>query len=736
MLKRTKVQLLKIKVLHSLPGRMRITSAAVKYLGSEMKQVIAGIAGTKGIKKAEYSPVTGNILIEYDPEGASLDKVLETAEDQLGAYSLLAYQRERESRNIPVVNERRLQDASAADISKRILIAGFSLAFFGLRQGIGITGLAGWRSNLFSAPALISLALSQDIFKSGIKTLFKSKRPNADTLTTTAIATALLTGRSTSALVTILLSDIAEFMTAYTMEKTRNAIGDMLNTGDEEVFVLMEDGRLQRKPISEVKKQDIVSLQTGDKLSVDGEVIEGEAYIDESSITGEFFPARKGKSNPVYAGTIVKSGQLRVRVSRIGDDTTVARIVQMVEDAASKKAHIQTYADRLSAKLIPVNFVLALLMYAYTGNINRALSMMIIDFSCGVRLSTATALSACIYNAARNGVLIKGGNYVEELAEADSLVLDKTGTVTEGKPKVNSVIAADGVEERYLLAVAAAAEEDSSHPMAAAILSHVRRKGISIPRHSLTSTEAGMGISTVVGEETILVGSRRFMKQKQINIKMLEPAAVSLEQKGEMVVYVAGDSKCLGIIGIHDSLKENMKKALNRLRNMGFDDIRLLTGDLAFHAERVASRMNMDDFQAELMPEDKAHAVLSMQSLGGRVIMIGDGINDAPALAYADAGIAIGNTRTDVAIESASITITNDDPLLIPSVVQLSRSTMKTIKENFAIVIGINSIGIFLSALGILPVIWGSVLHNSSTIFVVLNSGRILIKDIERRYLK
>ncbi len=203
-----------------------------------------------------------------------------------------------------------------------------------------------------------------------------------------------------------------------------------------------------------------------------------------------------------------------------------------------------------------------------------------------------------------------------------------------------------------------------------------------------------------------------------------------------MVVYVAIDDKCIGVIGIHDSLKENMKKALNRLRNMGFDDMRLLTGDLAYHAERVALRMNMDDFQAELMPEDKAHTILSMQSSGSRVIMIGDGINDAPALAYADAGIAIGNTRTDIAIESASITITNDDPLLIPSVIQLSRSTMKTIKENFIIVIGINSMGIILSAVGVLPVIWGSVLHNSSTIFVVLNSGKILIKDIERRFLK
>lgn len=225
------------------------------------------------------------------------------------------------------------------------------------------------------------------------------------------------------------------------------------------------------------------------------------------------------------------------------------------------------------------------------------------------------------------------------------------------------------------------------------------------------------------------------MKANGIDITELYQDIKVMEQLGEAVVYVSLEDKLIGVIGIHDALKENMKKALNRLRNMGFDDIRLLTGDISFQAEIVASRMHMDDYEGELMPEDKAKTILNMQSSGSKVMMIGDGINDAPALAYADVGIAMGNTRTDVAIESSSVTITNDDPLLIPSTIRLARSTMRTIKENFAMVIGINSIGIGLSAFGIIPVFWSSVLHNSSTIFVVLNSGRLLIKNFERREL-
>lgn len=727
--------LMKVSVAHSIPGRIRLRSKALTYLSDISKELVEDIRKCTSFKTVEYTPQTGSLLIYYDIQHLTSEDVVEIIESQIGTYSLQVYQAHREKINALTVNERRLQDASVAGMAKRIAVTAGALAFYGVKCRICPSSEVLGRKCIFNVPALLSLGLSVDIFKSGFESLLVSKKPNADTLTATAVATALITGRGLSALTTILLSDIAELMTAYTISNTRNAIKDMLSTGDDSHFVVSEDGSLELRAVSKINKDDVVSVQTGDKLSVDGIVVDGEAYIDQAAITGEFYPSHKICGQQVYAGTILKSGQLHVKVNRVGDETTVSRIVHMVEDAASKKAEIQTYMDRFSAQLIPVNFALAALMYVFTKDVNRALSMMIIDYSCGVRLSTATALSASIYNAARNGVLIKGGNYVETLAKADALVLDKTGTITEGRPKITSIIVSEGYKEKDILELAASAEEDSSHPIAYAILERVRKSGYSIPLHGMIVTEVGKGVSTTIDEDTIYVGNRKYMKLNQIDMKNFLKEAQTLEQHGETVVYVAVNDECIGILGIHDALKENMKRALNRLRNMGFDDIRLLTGDLAFQAEKVASRMHMDDFQAELMPEDKARTVLAMQANGAKVIMIGDGINDAPALAYADVGIAMGNTRTDVAIESASVTIANDDPLLIPSAVQMSRKTMNIIKQNFAMVIGVNTLGIMLSAIGWIPVIWSSVLHNSSTIMVVMNSGRLLINDFERRKL-
>ncbi|MBP2026226.1 cation-transporting P-type ATPase C [Acetoanaerobium pronyense] len=729
--KTKEMPLMKVQVSHSLPGRLRLRSKALFYLGEFQEALLKSMNKCTSFYSVEYTPITGGILIHYDKDTLNAEDVIDIVESHIGIYSLHAYSAERAKKNSLTVNERRLQDVSVEDMLKRVVISSGALLILGIKtRNIAFQG----RKN--KTASIISLLLSLDIFKSGVNSLVKTKRPNADTLTATAIITAVLTGRGVSALITILLSDIAELMTAYTISNTRNAIKDMLDTGDNSHFVVGEDGRLLLTPVEHIKPDEVVSIQTGDKLSIDGVVIEGEGYIDQAAITGEFYPSHAIKGQQVYAGTILKSGQIRIKVNRVGDETTVARIVHMVEDAASKKAQIQTYMDKFSARLIPLNFLLAGTMFLFTRDINRALSMMIIDYSCGVRLSTATALSASIYNAARNGVLIKGGNYIEALAQADSLVLDKTGTITEGRPKVTTIICVKDISEQVVIEMASAAEEDSSHPIAYAILEKTKKSGYEIPVHGLIQTDVGQGVNTVVEDKGIVrVGNRRYMKANGIDITELYQDIKVMEQLGEAVVYVSLEDKLLGVIGIHDALKENMKKALNRLRNMGFDDIRLLTGDISFQAEIVASRMHMDDYKGELMPEDKAKTILNMQSSGSKVMMIGDGINDAPALAYADVGIAMGNTRTDVAIESSSVTITNDDPLLIPSTIRLARSTMRTIKENFAMVIGINSIGIGLSAFGIIPVFWSSVLHNSSTIFVVLNSGRLLIKNFERREL-
>jgi cation-transporting P-type ATPase C len=507
----------------------------------------------------------------------------------------------------------------------------------------------------------------------------------------------------------------------------------MLSVGEEFVWRIDERGHEQRVPLSDLRQGDHVISRTGEKISVDGLVLSGEAAVDQSSITGEYLPVRKVNKDEVFAGTVVKSGRLVVEAERVGDRTAIARIISLVEEAAHKKATIQSNADRFSAQLIPINFALAVLVYFITGKFSRALNMLIIDYSCGVRLSTATALSASICTAARNGVLVKGSNYLEALSEADTVVFDKTGTLTEGRPVVSSVIcSAEDVVEKDLLCMAAAAEETSNHPMAVAIVERVRRAGWPVPHHSHNEIITARGVTTKIGRSVIRVGSRKFMQESKVNMAAVEEDAQRIARQGENVIYVARGRTLVGIIGVQDVLREDMKKSLNRLRNLGMDDIILLTGDVEQHAEIVAARMAMDRYHAEVMPDEKAENVLRIQSKGTSVVMVGDGINDAPALAYADVGIAMGSTRTDIAMEAADITITGDDPLMIPSVLQLSQKTMNIVRQNFGTAIGVNTLGIMLASVGVLPVFWGAVLHNSCTVAVVLNSSRLLIHDMEK----
>ena len=364
------------------------------------------------------------------------------------------------------------------------------------------------------------------------------------------------------------------------------------------------------------------------------------------------------------------------------------------------------------------------------------MSMLVIDYSCGIRLSTAVAFSAAINTAAKNGILVKGSNFIEELSKAETVIFDKTGTITEGKPKVQSIeIFDNSISENEIIGLAGAAEEQSSHPLATSIMSEIKDRGIEIPKHNKIKTVVSRGVETKIGKGkeavTIRVGSKKYMLENNIDLTLATNAERGIYSRGEIGLYVAQDEKVIGLIGVSDPPRENIKKAINRLRNYGVDDIVLLTGDLRQQAETIASRMSMDSYESELLPEDKAKNILKFQSKGSNVIMIGDGVNDAPALSYANVGVALGGTRTDVAMEAADITITQDNPLLVPGVIGLSKSTVKTIKENFAMVIGLNTFALVLGATGILAPIYASVLHNSTTILVVMNSLKLLKYDIK-----
>ena len=730
--------LLSCHIIHRLRGRIRIKSMALKYISNNLKDEIEQqLLHVKFINSAQISTVTGTILIYFEDISLSDQNLISLIQNTLNAHIVEICSNEKKSNTSKYVIERKLQEESPKEIMQKLVATGSLLLyniFFKSKNEVVLSGL----KRFFNYNTFSTIALAMPVIKNGFKSLIKNKRPNADTLSSTAIISSILLRKESTALTIMMLEEVAELLTVYTMEKTRGAIKDMLSVGESFVWKEISEDNVKRVPIEEIEKNDIIVVQTGEKISVDGKILKGEALIDQSSITGEYMPTKKSTGDNVFAGTIVKNGNISILAEKVGDDRTVSRIIKLVEDANSNKADIQNYADTFSAQLIPLNFILAGIVYIATKNIPKAMSMLVIDYSCGIRLSTAVAFSATINTAAKNGILIKGSNFIEELSKAETVIFDKTGTITEGKPKVQSIeIFGNEIDESKMIAYAAAAEEQSSHPLAVAIMNEVKDRGISIPKHGKIKTIVSRGVEAKIGKgkdsNLIRVGSKKYMIESGVNLSAVSDAERGIISRGEIGIYVALNENIIGLIGVSDPPRENIKKAINRLRNHGVDDIVLLTGDLRQQAETIASRMSLDRYESELLPEDKAKNILKFQSKGSNVIMIGDGINDAPALSYANVGVALGSTRTDVAMEAADITITQDDPLLVPGVIGLSKKTVRTIKENFAMVVGLNTFALVLGAIGILPPIYGSVLHNSTTIFVVGNSLKLLKYDLNNK---
>ena len=477
---------------------------------------------------------------------------------------------------------------------------------------------------------------------------------------------------------------------------------------------------------------NVIAVHLGEKICVDGRVISGNAAVNQASITGESNPAIKQKGSHVYAGSVIEAGSLTVAVEKVGADTSLAQIVRLVEEAQTRRAPVQNFADKMANMLVPISFIGAAIVYGATKNWQRVLNLLFIDFSCGLKLSTATAISAALGRAARQGILIKGGNYIENLANIDTVVLDKTGTITMGVPQISHIETAEGVEEKEMILLAASAEMHSVHPLAVAIQKYVKDQGWETPPHTSSSTVVARGMRANVPDfdgykgGDVLVGSRRFMNEKHI-----EGVPVANTKYGKNLLYIARNGQFLGTLVIQDPVRPAMKKTLNQMRRLGIDEVVMLTGDSKDVAAEVARDMDIDSYYAEILPEEKANYVMKLQKRGN-VMMVGDGINDAPALAFADIGVSLGGNKTDIAAESAAVTIRSEDPSKLYDALKIGRTTMKTINQNFTATIVVNSAAMLLGALGRITPLWAAIIHNSATLAVVLNSVRILGPRVRR----
>lgn len=578
--------------------------------------------------------------------------------------------------------------------------------------------------------SLFVLGIARNVIKNGVEGLVKNGQPNADTLTSTAVIASVLAGKPESSLSLMTLSNVAEMLTIYAAERARRHISSLLKLDQQYVWRVDDDGHEEKVPIEMIKVNDVIAVHIGEKICVDGKVLSGNAAIDQASITGESNPAMKSQDDPVYAGSVVQGGQLTILVQKVGDDTSLARIVHLVEEAQARRAPVQNFADRMANMLVPISFIGAAIVYGVTRDWQRVLNLLFIDFSCGLKLSTATAISAAVATAAKQGILIKGGNYIEALADIDTVVMDKTGTITIGEPKVSDIYTVEGVCEKEMILFAASAEIHSVHPLAVAIQNYVAEKGWEVPDHIDSETVVAHGMEANVDDfdgfvgGNIIVGSHHFMMDREVS--GLDTFADLDIPEGHNVLYVARDAKLMGLVIIHDPIRPQMKKTFNQMRRHGIDEIVMLTGDSNEVANTVADKMGIDSYYAEILPEDKANIVSRLQK-NGHVLMVGDGINDAPALAFADVGVALGGRRTDIAVESSDITINSDNPTKLMDALELGQKTMNLIRQNFTATITVNSAAMLLGALGKINPLVAAIIHNTATLAVVLNSGRILM---------
>ena len=574
--------------------------------------------------------------------------------------------------------------------------------------------------------SLLVLGIARKFIQNGVSGVVKDHQPNADTLTATAVIASVLAGKPESSLTLLALSNGAEMLTSYAAEKARTHISGLLSL-DQRYVWLVEGGTERKVPVEQVKVGDTIAAHTGEKIVVDGRVVSGDAAVNQASITGESNPAMKHADSPVYAGSVVEAGELVIKVEKVGKDTSLAHIVHLVEEAQNRKAPVQNFADKMANFLVPVSFIGAGIVYGATRDWQRVLNLLFIDFSCGLKLSTATAMSAAIGAAAKRGILVKGGNYIEALAETDTVVLDKTGTLTVGVPQIAFIKTARGVEEKEMILLASSAEQHSVHPLAVAIQKYVEEKEWTSPQHKSSKTIVARGMQAEVPDfenykgGLIRVGSAKFLREKGIEDK--EGLAEGLAFKN--LLYVARDKQLIGVIGIEDPIRPKMKKTLNQMRRHGVDEIVMLTGDSKAVAAEVAHSMDIDSYHAEILPEDKSHYVNKLKQRG-TVMMVGDGINDAPALAFSDVGVSLGGRQTDIAAESSAVTIHSEDPERLIETLQLGRRTMDLVHQNFMATILVNSSAMLLGALGKISPLWAAVIHNTATLAVVLNSCRIL----------
>jgi len=570
----------------------------------------------------------------------------------------------------------------------------------------------------FAVGAAIVIFAGWPIYRNVIRATL-NKQIISHTLMTLGVIAALAIGEWVTALIVAIFMRVGDYVENFTTESARRAVKELSALAPQTARVERLGSEVE-VPIAEVEIGDIVIVRPGEKIPVDGEVVRGQATIDQAAVTGESMPVDVANGSNVFAATIARLGSLRIKTLRIGGDTTFGRVLKMVEEAEANRAVVQSFADKFSGYYLPIVAGIAAITFLVSRNPLATAAVLVVACSCSIALATPVAMLASIGSSAKHGLLIKGGKYLEALANADVILVDKTGTLTLGRPQVTDVIPMNGLSKDEVLALAATAERYSEHPLAEAVRAAAQAQEISLMEPENFEAIPGRGVRATINGNSVEVGNQRFISSADSI-----PIANDLEEQGKTLLFLSRNEEITGILATADSIRSEVPISISKLSEFGIVHIELLTGDNEQTASALAEKIGVK-YRANLLPEDKIEIVKDYQSKGHTVIMVGDGVNDAPALAQADVGIAMGAAGTDIAIEAAHIALMREDWTLVPQIIHIAHRTMKTVRMNLAFTAVYNVLGLSLAAFGILPPVYAAAAQSLPDIGILANSARLL----------
>jgi Cd2+/Zn2+-exporting ATPase/Cu+-exporting ATPase len=704
------------------------------------RHVQHAIAALPGVQSVEVLLTAEKAIVALDPRQVNLAQIRQAV--SAAGYSV--------PEDAPAAESERLQETQMYG-RQALIILGVVFAFvlfvviggelLGLFEALNawMPWWLGWA---------LTLALGYPVFlKVGRAAL--RRQVLAHTLMSVGALAALLAQEWVTALVVTAFMRVGDFIEHFTAERSRTAVRDLYALAPQMARV-ERNGIEVEAPVGQVQVGEIVVVRPGEVIPVDGEVVSGHARVNQATITGEALAVEAGPGRGVYAATLAEGGGLRVRATQVGVDTTFGRVIRLVEEAEANRAPVQRVADQFAAYYLPVVLAIAGLTYLVSRDPLRTVAVLVVACSCSFALATPIAVMASIGAAARRGLMIKGGKYLEALSRADVLLIDKTGTLTLGKPeitdtgywmadvgfsvepagRVGNAPALNGPVE--ILRLAASAERYSEHPLAEAVRARAQREGLELAEPHDFQAAAGLGVQAQVDGRRVAVGSRRMLleageggEQDGLRVQQALRAADELEAQGRTVLFVRIDGELAGVLAALDCLRPEVPEAIAELRRLGISHVELLTGDNERSAAALAGQIGAP-YQANLLPEDKIARVKAFQADGRRVVMIGDGVNDAPALAQADVGIAMGAAGSDVAIEAAHVALMLDDWRLAPDLFRIARRTMRVVKGNIAFTTVFNLVGLSLAAFGVLPPVLAAAAQSLPDLIILGNSSRLI----------